>query len=530
MRIKLLLPAILLVLISACKKVEPTSEKEVVFSIDCSETQMPVVLVNGATKNLTLATSIAEPASKTMEILFTVDSKLVETFNQEHGTQYSMLPATAYFLFNQAVSIQTNETTSSTCPLTLMATGLQDNAVYILPVTIGQVENADKFKVIEPLYVLVEQFTPEKGNGTKEKPYSLVSADDIKNLKSKLKHGEKVYFKVWSDIDMKGIDYTPFNNLTPWDYLVDINGQNFTISNLTSSNKDYASFAGIVYGDIYNLNFKDPVIIGNTTTSCGVLGGYVGDTGRPAHAYGIKVTGASIYTSADNCGGIAGSAVETTIENCSFEGVFEAPGKRRVGGIAGNVTTDVVIKNCWSKGFGRSNREIGGIAGILTSKDSKIISCYSEVDLYAQFSMGGICGHANLNSATYGQKPNNEISNCIAWNSSLSSYTSDTGAHYSIGAVVGFTSPWNTLKDCFRRDDMYFLESPGNREANTLIDQPNADKDNPLVTGTSEGRSGEYIYPYHGKAAQTKTAAQIAKDLGWDETIWNLSGNIPVLR
>ena len=37
-----------------------------------------------------------------------------------------------------------------------------------------------------------------------------------------------------------------------------------------------------------------------------------------------------------------------------------------------------------------------------------------------------------------------------------------------------------------------------------------------------------YNFPYHGKAAkQGATASEVAKALGWDETIWDLSGALP---
>ena len=38
-------------------------------------------------------------------------------------------------------------------------------------------------------------------------------------------------------------------------------------------------------------------------------------------------------------------------------------------------------------------------------------------------------------------------------------------------------------------------------------------------------------YPYHGKAAgATETLSDVAKRLGWDQTIWNCSGATPTLN
>ena len=40
-----------------------------------------------------------------------------------------------------------------------------------------------------------------------------------------------------------------------------------------------------------------------------------------------------------------------------------------------------------------------------------------------------------------------------------------------------------------------------------------------------------YNFPYHGKAAAAgATASQVAKALGWDENIWDLSGALPFFK
>jgi hypothetical protein len=41
----------------------------------------------------------------------------------------------------------------------------------------------------------------------------------------------------------------------------------------------------------------------------------------------------------------------------------------------------------------------------------------------------------------------------------------------------------------------------------------------------------KYFYPYHGKAAAAgATVSSVAKQLKWDETVWDLSGDLPVLK
>jgi hypothetical protein len=62
---------------------------------------------------------------------------------------------------------------------------------------------------------------------------------------------------------------------------------------------------------------------------------------------------------------------------------------------------------------------------------------------------------------------------------------------------------------------------------NTPFDQENVDADNPLVVN----HTAQYYLPYHGKAAAaTETASAVAKRIGWEDTVWDLSGAMPVLK
>ena len=67
-----------------------------------------------------------------------------------------------------------------------------------------------------------------------------------------------------------------------------------------------------------------------------------------------------------------------------------------------------------------------------------------------------------------------------------------------------------------------------NAELGTYVpfDQEDSDPDHPMVGG-----AGTYAFAYHGKAAAAgKTVSQVAKDLGWSETVWDLSGEFPKLK
>jgi hypothetical protein len=40
-----------------------------------------------------------------------------------------------------------------------------------------------------------------------------------------------------------------------------------------------------------------------------------------------------------------------------------------------------------------------------------------------------------------------------------------------------------------------------------------------------------YNFPYHGKAAPAgKSLSEVAKGLGWSDSVWDFSGEIPVIK
>ena len=58
-----------------------------------------------------------------------------------------------------------------------------------------------------------------------------------------------------------------------------------------------------------------------------------------------------------------------------------------------------------------------------------------------------------------------------------------------------------------------------------------ASPESPLKEAVQSTGSTNYNYPYHGKAAAADaTCSQVAKALGWDESVWDLSGNLPFFK
>jgi hypothetical protein len=61
---------------------------------------------------------------------------------------------------------------------------------------------------------------------------------------------------------------------------------------------------------------------------------------------------------------------------------------------------------------------------------------------------------------------------------------------------------------------------------NTLGESPNVE--NGEVAQAPAG--GDHNYPWYGLASNAKNASEAAKAIGWDEAVWDLSGDMPKLK
>ena len=236
-------------------------------------------------------------------------------------------------------------------------------------------------------------------------------------------------------------------------------------------------------------------------------------------------------------GNIAATATNFLIEKCTYSGqIGQSKNRSIVGGVVGYVQAAGTIKDCWTSGkIAGTNHSIGGIAGSLLSYEINILNCGSDMSLSkCGHGIGGIVGRAENNkNSEQGQLTNynNRIEGCIYWGTEISTSKSpgvDPTANHSGAAIVGKTVEKNTLKNCWRRPDLVMSYYGGDlAPLNTPFDQEDVDANNPLVVN----HTAKYYTPYHGKAAAaTETASAVAKRIGWDQTVWDLSGATPVLK
>ena len=404
------------------------------------------------------------------------------------------------------------------------------------------------------------------GDGTASNPYLIASAIQLNNMHKDgvLKHQDKVYFRLIEDIDMNdlpaGMVWVPLNWAEPYDFCVNFDGGGHTIDHFTcsltedqarnngetdpgvlSDNRPYdkPAFFGLLYGECYDLNITNAVITNTFGTPTAILAGYCGYSGKKATVWNVHVQGKVSFTGASgipnvqtSCvGGFAGRVDFAFIDSCSAD-VEVTSNKNYAGGFFGIDWGEAsTIRNCFSTGSIRAEQRVGGFAGGLIKNETKIINCYSTCEPSALRGAGGIVGFANLDKSGNNETnlPDNVIQGCIAWQSRIHTRTYDgavsSNDYYSSAAIVGFTATHNYLTNCLRRSDMDFQDYAGDM---VLYDQENASHDVALVVANPNPSAYKHYYPYHGKAFDG-TLSDAARSLGWNETVWDLSGAVPVL-
>lgn len=361
-------------------------------------------------------------------------------------------------------------------------------------------------------------------------------------------------------------------------------GEHVTLSGCSSSGTITAqsgrAVGGILGYCIINMDITDCSSSMNITSRDDVVGGIAGYFGNGdftgCSATGdIEVTTGYVGSSITYAfiGGMLGTTVgDVNMSNCHYSGNINANGSV-VGGLMGRCATDAdagdgaTVSKCWASGkiTGTNvSHYAGGLVGMCkngglnmsdcyatvdietvgyhmgglvgdTPRNSTIRNCYSTGALKGYYAIGGLLGRAFGLANSKGDPStdvNTTVEGCIAFNPSINT-TAAAGINatktYSGGAIIGFSSYPNTLKNCWRKASMEFnYYSVG--ELNNLYDQADSSPSSPL---TQPWTAAEYkwLSPYHGKAAAPEaTVSSIAQTLGWSSAIWDFSEDLPKLK
>lgn len=489
-------------------------------------------------KTVNIKVAAESICGSTLNITVGVDPKLVADYNAANDTEYELLPSDSYSFVDAEVMLPYFNTESSLGQINLIGRGCVENQVYLLPLVISAVTGSDNYEISaenNAIYLLFKMLPALKGTGTQDDPYLIMEVDDILEMNDKLLSDEEVYFKMVEDIDMaEDSDYfIPVNGTKPYNKIIHFDGQGHKISNLKTS----GGFFTVFIGTLENVIFENCTVDAGGKTDRAVVANYFGYTGNasdPADvalyagdkfkknkAKNVIVRNAKNSNNGDRAAIFCSRSSYSVLEQISLENCDLNCGGRRTGMLCSYDETAITIKNCYIKGGNHhGTQQIGGYIGQLNFNTAITYCGCSASFTSANSSMGCIVGQTGTGTAEV------TISNCIAWSPSMVSQLpfNESGTDkYSSGAVYGclrYDTNIYHLSNCYYRPDMEFKEYTG---LNPLKDM--ADLDGHAVMLATN------TWPWHGKAAAAgKTASDVAKDLGWDETIWDLSGDEPVLK
>lgn len=255
------------------------------------------------------------------------------------------------------------------------------------------------------------------GDGSSGNPYRISTAADLAAIaqqvnNSGIAHYDGVYFKLYKDINLGGMEWAPIgkNDSTYW-FNGNFDGDGHTISNLTITQKTDGGFLGLFgcsRGTIKNLFIKNVNINAaygekaagaicaanyGTIEKCGVDSGTIVDkssgiggiSGRNYGTISQCCNKADLTTENGKAAGISGMNYQGTIENCYNAGTITQTGTNE-NYLAGGICSDNnggIVKYCLN--FGKVISANG--VGYGVSKDNGTVTeCYYDED---------VCGNLN---------------------------------------------------------------------------------------------------------------------------------------
>ena len=203
--------------------------------------------------------------------------------------------------------------------------------------------------------------TPMTGSGTESDPYQIGTADQLKRFRDIVNgsngqtQNRGAYAVLTADIDLNNEPWTPIGPDRDSAYTGTFDGQGHTVKNLSVTVNVQPGRAGL-FGCVKDGTIRKLTVAGSV--SCTANQGW--------------------------CGGIAGYAMDETIENCASLCTVSYTGiDARVGGIVGLVdynSRTLIIRDCYNIGkiTGSSDNgsgDAGGICGFYMN--GKISNCYN---------------------------------------------------------------------------------------------------------------------------------------------------------
>ena len=302
------------------------------------------------------------------------------------------------------------------------------------------------------------------GNGTKENPYMINTAEQMVEFAGSLnedEHYEGKFVKLGANISLEGVDWIPAGGSGVYGFRGTFDGNNKVISHMTIGSeenpeiycKSVGLFANLEAARINNLGIEKALIyhryLGDSIAYAGILSGYyienAGDAGYidfcyatgTVNSYSAKQNDSAGLLGTMNRGTIANSYTLATINSESRDGYAYA------GGICGLLNRALIINSYATgnvKGKGNGARiQVGGIMGM---NAGVAINNYANVDLVTASTTVDIGGYAGrVSGIGYAEKAyyNNEsrqISGSLEILPAKGVGTIVSGINYGKGIVV----------------------------------------------------------------------------------------------
>lgn len=241
--------------------------------------------------------------------------------------------------------------------------------------------------------------------GTSTNPYLIGDKYQLLAVADKLEPDATRYFKMIDDVDMDGISWSYLNTASPYNQLIDFDGNGKTISNLGGT------MFYVFKGAVRNLTLDSSSVTAGTHK--GVFATYIQGTNNTLTNVKIQNV-ASFEGSSGNCGGMVGRINSgsdgyptVTFDGCVVSNVPVNSGGTSAGGFIGSVEAKVVMDNCTYTGANVTNTSktsdkgyAGGLIGFASAEVSITGSKVVNAKIAGYDAIGGMIG--NINSGGFG--------------------------------------------------------------------------------------------------------------------------------
>lgn len=237
------------------------------------------------------------------------------------------------------------------------------------------------------------------GTGTKEDPYLISTAEDL----SFVTGDPTAHYQQTNDIDLGGELFSGIALTSNPAFQGSYDGKNYKIENLKiSTDAQYIGlFGSCKNAEIKNIRLINPQIEYTNNKSGPVIGG-IAASATNSTITNCSVTGDGYIKNLSIGGGIVGKLGGGTVSNCHV--TIPITDNATMGGIVGSCSGTSTIENCYATNDltiqNVTSSKVGGIVGSFKGSNLTISKCYSTGKLFSYSIAGGIVGNENGGTLT----------------------------------------------------------------------------------------------------------------------------------